>query len=186
MSTIEFSSEQNNIIVQKIQNYFEKELDQELGQFDAEFLLDFFSKEVGAYYYNQGLQDAQAVLEKQLLLSGVSSIAVIRLVISLMILSGCSTVVPDIDEFLRREALQGNVQAQYEITSKYDESAPFGVGEYALGMHYAQAWGTEQALVLAYKWIALANEGGLIGGTFADTEWLIWKGKLSAESFIPT
>lgn len=58
MSTIEFSSEQNNIIVQKIQNYFEKELDQELGQFDAEFLLDFFSKEVGAYYYNQDLQDA--------------------------------------------------------------------------------------------------------------------------------
>ncbi|MEM7277271.1 MAG: DUF2164 family protein [Pseudomonadota bacterium] len=37
-----------------------------MGQFDAEFLLEFFSEEVGAYFYNQGLLDAQAVSEKQL------------------------------------------------------------------------------------------------------------------------
>ncbi|WP_293266492.1 DUF2164 domain-containing protein [Neptunomonas sp.] len=66
MSKIKFSSEQKNVIVQKIQHYFHDELDQEMGQFDAEFLLDFFSKEVGAYYYNQGLHDAQAMIEKQL------------------------------------------------------------------------------------------------------------------------
>lgn len=66
MSKIEFSSSQKNVIVQKIQRYFQEELDQELGQFDAEFLMDFFSKEVGAYYYNQGLHDAQAMIEKQL------------------------------------------------------------------------------------------------------------------------
>jgi uncharacterized protein (DUF2164 family) len=34
----------------------------ELGQFDADFLLDFISKEIGASYYNQGLYDAQALL----------------------------------------------------------------------------------------------------------------------------
>ena len=66
MSKIEFSSEQKNVMVQKIQRYFQEELGQEMGQFDAQFLLDFFSEEVGAYYYNQGLHDAQAVLEKQL------------------------------------------------------------------------------------------------------------------------
>lgn len=66
MSKIEFSTEQKNVIVQKIQRYFQDELDQEMGQFDAQFLLDFFSEEVGAYYYNQGLHDAQSVLEKQL------------------------------------------------------------------------------------------------------------------------
>lgn len=66
MSKIEFSTEQKNIIVQKIQRYFQEELDQEMGQFDAQFLLDFFSEEVGPYYYNQGLHDAQTVLEKQL------------------------------------------------------------------------------------------------------------------------
>ena len=39
-----------------------KELDVELGQFDADFLLDFISKEMGSLYYNQGLYDAQTVL----------------------------------------------------------------------------------------------------------------------------
>ncbi len=66
MSKIEFTAELQSVIVQKIQRYFQEELDQEMGQFDAQFLLDFFSEEVGPYYYNQGLHDAQTVLEKQL------------------------------------------------------------------------------------------------------------------------
>ncbi|MDC0011245.1 DUF2164 domain-containing protein, partial [Porticoccaceae bacterium] len=33
---------------------------------DAEFLLDFFSEEVGAYYYNRGLSDAKLILEQKL------------------------------------------------------------------------------------------------------------------------
>ncbi|WP_306416214.1 DUF2164 domain-containing protein [Thalassotalea mangrovi] len=39
---------------------------QDLGQFDAEFLLDFFSKEIGAYYYNRGLHDARAIFEERI------------------------------------------------------------------------------------------------------------------------
>jgi uncharacterized protein (DUF2164 family) len=39
-----------------------RELDVDLGQFDADFLLDFISKEMGNLYYNQGLYDAQTVL----------------------------------------------------------------------------------------------------------------------------
>ncbi|MEW8626278.1 MAG: DUF2164 domain-containing protein [Candidatus Thiodiazotropha sp.] len=38
-------------------------MDQEIGRFDAEFLLDFFSEEIGPCYYSRGLQDARAVLE---------------------------------------------------------------------------------------------------------------------------
>ena len=66
MPTVEFSKEEKEAIIRKIQLYFQKELDQEIGQFDAEFLLDFFSKEVGAYYYNRGLYDAQTILESRL------------------------------------------------------------------------------------------------------------------------
>ena len=66
MPEITFSKEQKQTIIDKIQEYFVKELDQDLGQFDAEFLLDFFSKEMGAVYYNQGLYDAQAILSKQI------------------------------------------------------------------------------------------------------------------------
>lgn len=66
MSTIKFSSTETEQLVIKIQDYFAKELDQDLGQFDAEFLLDFFSKEVGAHFYNRGLSDAQLVIAAKL------------------------------------------------------------------------------------------------------------------------
>ena len=63
MSNIEFSKAEKELIIRKVQVYFSKELDQELGQFDAEFLLEFFANEVGAYFYNRGLRDAQSVIE---------------------------------------------------------------------------------------------------------------------------
>ncbi|MFT4994981.1 MAG: hypothetical protein ACI965_002023 [Paraglaciecola sp.] len=66
MANIEFSKDHKDAIVGKIQQYFSQELDQDLAQFDAEFLLDFFSEQIGGLYYNQALQDAQAVLENKL------------------------------------------------------------------------------------------------------------------------
>ena len=66
MSLIKFSKEEKEIIIRKVQMYFNDELDQKIGQFDADFLLDFFSEEVGSYYYNRGLIDAQAVLDNKL------------------------------------------------------------------------------------------------------------------------
>ncbi|MDQ7002356.1 MAG: DUF2164 domain-containing protein [Ghiorsea sp.] len=59
---IEFSEAEKEVLVHKIQRYFDKELNQELGQFDAEFVLQFFSEEVGVYFYNRGLLDAQAMV----------------------------------------------------------------------------------------------------------------------------
>ncbi|WP_019615429.1 DUF2164 domain-containing protein [Psychromonas ossibalaenae] len=66
MANIEFSREQKTLLVAQIQKYFDQELDQEIGDFDAEFLLDFFSEKVGGYYYNQGLNDARALLDDKL------------------------------------------------------------------------------------------------------------------------
>jgi len=64
MSDIEFTEEEKKILVGKIQSYFHAELSEEIGQFDAEFLLDFFNKEIGAYHYNRGLQDARTLMEE--------------------------------------------------------------------------------------------------------------------------
>ena len=66
MAKIEFSKPEKELIVRKVQMYFRDELSQDIGQFDAEFLLDFFAEEVGAYFYNRGLRDAQAVIEGKL------------------------------------------------------------------------------------------------------------------------
>ena len=63
---ITFSPAEKDVIVRKIKLYFSEELRQEIGSFDAEFLLDFFAKEIGAYFYNRGLYDAQALLSKKL------------------------------------------------------------------------------------------------------------------------
>jgi len=168
------------------------------------------------------------------LCSRITAASVINLLIYLMILSGCATTVLEIDDSLQRKALEGNIEAQYEVGMKYHEAAYTGWGsaeywqkaerwfemaagqgearaqyylsqyyfgrkdyrrsfeltqlaarqgmaeaQYSLGMHYGQAWGTQQDLVLAYKWLALANDGGVKGGSLADVEWLIWKGKLT-------
>ena len=59
MATIEFTAQEKSVLVEKLKSYFHNTLDQEIGQFDAEFLLDFMSKEIGAYHYNKGLKDAQ-------------------------------------------------------------------------------------------------------------------------------
>ena len=60
MSKVEFSAQQKERLIQKLQKYMSKDV--EMGQFDADFLLDLISEEMGAIYYNQGLYDAQAVL----------------------------------------------------------------------------------------------------------------------------
>ena len=66
MTIIEFSKEEKEQIVPLIQNYLRDELDCDVGSFDAEFLLDFFCKEIGNFVYNRALADVHALLEKQL------------------------------------------------------------------------------------------------------------------------
>lgn len=63
---IDFSIQERDALVQRVREFMSKELNTDLGRFDAEFLVDFFTKEIGAFYYNHGLYDAQAALEKRL------------------------------------------------------------------------------------------------------------------------
>lgn len=65
MSEIEFTQEETAILVKKIKLYFADELEQNIAQFDAEFLLDFFGREIGPYFYNRGVYDAQALLQSK-------------------------------------------------------------------------------------------------------------------------
>ncbi len=66
MTDVQFSAEEKEIIVEKVKKYFDAELDQDISQFDAEFLIDFFSQQIGGYYYNKGLSDAQALIHLKL------------------------------------------------------------------------------------------------------------------------
>ncbi len=66
MSEIEFSNEEKDILARKLQQYCGAELDQELGRFDAQFLLEFIGKEIGPSFYNRGLYDARAISRKRM------------------------------------------------------------------------------------------------------------------------
>jgi uncharacterized protein (DUF2164 family) len=54
-----FSRETKDDLIQQIQAYFTSEMSQDLGNFEAEFLLDFFSENMGPHYYNQAIRDVQ-------------------------------------------------------------------------------------------------------------------------------
>lgn len=66
MRPIRFEKDERQAIVARIQSYFEAELDGPIGAMPAEALLAFFTEEIGPFYYNQGLADAQAVFAKSL------------------------------------------------------------------------------------------------------------------------
>ncbi len=65
MSDIKFSKDNTDRVVSKIKAYFESELDQDIGGFEAEFLIDFFAKEIGPHFYNKGLEDAHALFSEK-------------------------------------------------------------------------------------------------------------------------
>lgn len=66
MSEISFTPAERQQLCEKLNKYLTDELDTELGQFDIEFLVDFISKELGGFYYNRGLYDAQTLMSAKI------------------------------------------------------------------------------------------------------------------------
>lgn len=54
---IDFTKEQKEDLTPKIKDYLLNEFDLEVGTFEAEFLLEFFLKELSAPIYNKAIQD---------------------------------------------------------------------------------------------------------------------------------
>lgn len=59
---IQFTREERTAIGGRIRNFFAKELDQDISQLQAEMVLEFFGDQIGGWFYNRGLADAQAVV----------------------------------------------------------------------------------------------------------------------------
>ncbi len=60
---VEISKEEKEAIIQKTKVYMQSELEVEIGGFEAEFLLEFFQKELGPFIYNQALSDMRSQIE---------------------------------------------------------------------------------------------------------------------------
>ncbi|HBI18853.1 MULTISPECIES: DUF2164 domain-containing protein [unclassified Brevundimonas] len=65
MTPIRFSREEVAAVTAKLRPYFRDELDVELRDLPAEMLIDFLAREIGPFFYNRALYDAQAVLKKK-------------------------------------------------------------------------------------------------------------------------
>ena len=63
---VRLSDERRATLVRLLRQYFEEHFDEELSDFRAEGLLDFFVKELGPPVFNQGVRDACAYLQGKL------------------------------------------------------------------------------------------------------------------------
>ena len=59
---ISISRKNKDKIIQDLQEWFQENLDHEIGSLDAEFLTDFFTENVGGLYYNQALTDVHTLI----------------------------------------------------------------------------------------------------------------------------
>lgn len=65
MTPIRFSREEIAAITAKLRPWFRDELEVELRELPAELLIDFLAREIGPFFYNRALYDAQAVVSKK-------------------------------------------------------------------------------------------------------------------------
>ena len=57
---IELDPHETKEAVRSLQHYFSEELDQELSEMRAKFLLDYILKEIAPLAYNRGVKDAES------------------------------------------------------------------------------------------------------------------------------
>ena len=65
MKPIVFSREESADITAKLRAYFRDELEMDLAALPAEMLLDFLGREIGPFFYNRAVYDAQVVVTKK-------------------------------------------------------------------------------------------------------------------------
>jgi uncharacterized protein (DUF2164 family) len=64
MPKIAIEREERDDAVARLRAYFDRERDEELGELGATLFLDFIAEEIGPYFYNKGLRDAQSYVAR--------------------------------------------------------------------------------------------------------------------------
>ena len=63
---LELAADRRDHLVRTIRTFFLTEFDEDLSEFRADQLLDFFLRELGPPVYNQAVQDARAFFQRKL------------------------------------------------------------------------------------------------------------------------
>jgi len=65
MSDLKLDTDGRTQLAEQIKRYCRDELDVDIGNLDAERLIDFLVPSLGARFYNLGLKDAQALIARK-------------------------------------------------------------------------------------------------------------------------
>jgi uncharacterized protein (DUF2164 family) len=57
--SLDLTKEEFEQVIPSVQKFFREELDQELSEMRARFLLEYFQKEIAPLAYNKGVKDAE-------------------------------------------------------------------------------------------------------------------------------
>ena len=63
---VKLSNPETKEILHSIERFFSQELELEIGDLQAGFVLDFFLKEIAPFAYNQGVEDARQFFREKL------------------------------------------------------------------------------------------------------------------------
>jgi uncharacterized protein (DUF2164 family) len=63
---IELDKDPRAQAIKRLQSFFDEKRDEELGNLEAGFLLDFFLEQIGPMIYNKAVENAQALMQGKL------------------------------------------------------------------------------------------------------------------------
>lgn len=66
MSELKLDKDSRTRLAGQIRRYLDDELEIEIGNMDAEALIDYLSTRLGASFYNLGLKDGQALVSRRM------------------------------------------------------------------------------------------------------------------------
>ncbi|MBB3112760.1 uncharacterized protein (DUF2164 family) [Paenibacillus phyllosphaerae] len=66
MMMLKLPREQKDVLIEKVQAFFQEERSEEIGALAAEMLLDYMIQEVGPTIYNQAIQDASRLVNERM------------------------------------------------------------------------------------------------------------------------
>ncbi|MUG46805.1 DUF2164 family protein [Paenibacillus woosongensis] len=66
MSPLKLPREQREQMISLIQEYFEVERGEQIGDLAADGMLEFFLKQIGPYVYNQALSDSRQLVNERM------------------------------------------------------------------------------------------------------------------------
>lgn len=62
----DFDKYEKDEMLRAIKVFYKKERDEEIGDLAAMLILDFFEKNIGKFFYNRGVRDAQKYIGERL------------------------------------------------------------------------------------------------------------------------